>query len=630
MCGICGIIDYREKQVKEETIRRMCSKMQHRGPDDEGVYVSNQSWPVVGLGHRRLKVIDLSSAGRQPISNEDDSLYLVINGEIYNYLDLRKGLEEKGHRFKSQTDSEVVLHLYEDHAEDCLQYLRGAFAFAIWDKKGEKLFFARDRLGQKPLLFSWQKGRFSFASEFCALLASGLIEKKINHAMIDSYLRFGYIPAPQSIYENVHKLLPGHFAILHKEKLVLNSYWSLDYKGKINIDEKEATDELERIATEAVRIRLQSDVPLGVFLSGGLDSSMIVAIMARLGAKIKTFSIGFKEKAYSELKYASMVAKRYSTDHREFMVTPKAREVVPLLVQRYGEPYADSSAIPSYYVARETRRFVTVALNGDGGDEAFAGYERYQAMYLAEAYSRLPGFLRDKILPTFTRMIPDSIHFHNPLRRARRFLKGAQLPRLDRYTGWMSFTPKQILSRIYTKSFKKRFSSGAGSGYLSPFLDNFGRLELLDTLLLTDISTNLPNDLTVKMDIATMANSLEARSPFLDQEVMGFMASMPARLKFKGLNKKYLIKQLAKEYLPKEIIQRKKRGFGVPVGDWFRGELKGFLFENLLSRKSMNRGYFMPEVIKMMIKEHAEAREDYANPLWTLLMLELWHQKFID
>ncbi len=381
MCGICGILDYRSNaKVNASAISKMCAEIKHRGPDDEGVYIGTRNLSAaVGLGHRRLSIIDLSSAGHQPMANEDNTVWAVFNGEIYNYQDLKRELNNKGHIFKSATDTETVIHLYEEYGEECVNFLRGMFAFGIWDEKKQLLLLARDRLGKKPLLYAHIGGVFCFASEFSALLASDFIKKDINSDAINYYLTFGYIPAPLTIYKNVFKLPPAHRLILKDDKVTLGQYWHLDYSPKINISEAEAAAEVFKLLKEAVKIRLYSDVPLGAFLSGGIDSSAVVALMSQFSdKKVKTFSIGFEESAYNELKYARVIAKRFNTEHNEFIVKPNALEVLPLLVERYGEPYADSSCIPTYYVAKQTKQYVTVALNGDGGDELFAGYERYQ------------------------------------------------------------------------------------------------------------------------------------------------------------------------------------------------------------------------------------------------------------
>jgi asparagine synthase (glutamine-hydrolysing) len=602
--------------------------MSLRGPDDEGIYIGGNP-PITGLGHRRLNIIDLNT-GHQPMSNEDGTIWLVLNGEIYNFQTLRKGLKEKGHRFKTNSDSEVVLHLYEEFGQDCVLHLRGMFAFAIWDENKNKLFVARDRIGKKPLLYSFENGRFCFASEFEALLASGLVDKSINYQALDQYLTFGYVPAPNTIYKNVFKILPAHCLSLAGGKLELNKYWELDYANKLFISEEEAARELIRILKEAVSLRLISDVPLGAFLSGGIDSSTVVALMSELAGKVKTFSIGFEDENFDELKYARNIASKFSTEHREFIVRPKALEVLPLLVRRYGEPYADSSAIPSYYVARETKRFVTVALNGDGGDESFAGYERYQAMILAKFYNRSPEFLRSAFNAAVMRLLPDSPDFKNKRRRVRRFFENVSLPFYLRYCRWVSLINDKVKSDIYSPEFKGRIDISSSSNWLKDCAPREEGMQLTDRLMAIDIKTNLPNDLLVKMDIACMSNSLEARSPFLDQEVMQFAARLPADFKLKGMVKKYILKKSIKDLLPDENIRRPKMGFGVPVGSWMRNELKGYVQDTLLSEKALKRGYFTPAQLRLYVTQHLNAEQDHTYGLWALLCLELWHREFID
>jgi asparagine synthase (glutamine-hydrolysing) len=630
MCGICGIVNLEGRHINEEVIHNMCTALVHRGPDDEGIHTSTKSKPSAGLGHRRLKIIDLTEAGRQPMCNEDGSLWLVLNGEIYNYPQLRKGLKDKGHQFRSNTDVEVVLHLYEDFAENCLSYLRGMFAFAIWDEKKGKLFFARDRLGQKPLLYYCDSHHLCFASEFSALFASGLIDRNINYEAMDQYLTFGYVPAPATIYKEILKMLPGHYGIFQDGKLHLKKYWDLDYSHKITISEEDAAQELIKRLKEAVGMRLVSDVPLGVFLSGGLDSSAITALMSQLTNKVKTFSIGFEEADFNELKFARTIAIRFSTDHREFTVKPKALEVLPLLVERYGEPYADSSALPTFYVAKETRRYVTVALNGDGGDESFAGYDRYQAMVLAHSYNHLPSFLRDGLRRASMSLIPEGLNFKKRRKRLRRFLENASLPFFSRYCNWVCIMNDTEKNKLYSEDFKGQLGESKPADWLRDYASLPGDIELIDRLMAIDIKTNLANDLLVKMDIASMANSLETRSPFLDHKLMEFVARLPAEYKMKKLIKKYLLKKAIKDLIPKGNLHRRKMGFAVPVGEWFRTDLKDFLYEILLSESSISRGYFKPEVIENMLNQHIEKRADYTFQLWALLMLELWHKRFID
>jgi len=629
MCGICGVIDYGgKKEINRETLVKMCAEMSHRGPDGEGIHIKGRA----GLGHRRLKIIDLSEAGRQPMFNEDGRIWLVFNGEIYNYRDLRDELKNKGHLFKSNTDSETILHLYEEYAEDCVKYLRGMFAFAVWDENKQSLLLARDRIGKKPLLYTYANGVFCFASEFSGLLASGLVRKEIDCKTIDHYLTFSYIPAPLTIYKGVFKLLPAHTLILKGNgDIITREYWNLDYRNKINISEADAQREVLRRLKEAVKIRMHSDVPLGAFLSGGIDSSTIVALMSSLSTgRVKTFSIGFEEEEYSELKYARNIAEKYNTEHYEFIVKPKALEILPLLVERYGEPYGDSSCIPTYYVAETTRHYVTVALNGDGGDELFAGYERYQGMVAAEIYQRQPG-LSKAVVSAFARCLPDSLNPRNRLRNFKRFLEAVNLNPTERYLRWLSIFETGFKNdTLYAQNFRKNINNSNSLGYLSSYFNKSDGLNMIDRVSMTDVFTTLPNDYLVKVDIASMANALEGRSPFLDHKFMEFVVSLPAKYRMKGFTKKHILKKAISDLVPKENIYRRKMGFGVPVGEWFRNELKVFLCDTLLSERSFKRGYFNPQAVKDMVNSHISRKREYSLQLWSLLMLELWHRRFMD
>ena len=630
MCGICGLADYKNGSISEARIRAMADKMVHRGPDDSGLYCELDSTPQVALGHRRLSIIDLSGRARQPMSNEDGRIRIIFNGEIYNYKELKAGLEARGHIFNSGSDTEVVVHLYEDRGADCVKYLRGMFAFAVWDSAKKELLIARDRVGKKPLLYCHEGDKFCFASEFSSLLESGMVDREINREAVDSYLTLGYIPSPLTIYKNVFKLPPAHLLILRDNKLTIKPYWRLDYDKKLSISESEASEETLRLLGEAVKIRLYSDVPLGAFLSGGIDSSAVVALMARAGgSKVKTFSIGFEEKAYNELGYARDIARRFDTEHHEFIVKPDALKVLPILVEKYGEPYADSSCIPTYYVANQTRQYVTVALNGDGGDESFAGYERYQAMVASEIYHKAPSVLRSAV-KGLASMLPDSFDSKNRLRRLKRFFDGIDLPLSQRYLRWIGIFSNGMKGSLYSGEFKEGLGAKGPLELLKPYLDGHPDMSLLDRLLMADTNTYLPDDLLVKVDIASMANSLEARSPFLDHKLMEFAASLPSEYKMKHFVKKYILKTALKDLIQSKNLHRPKMGFGMPVGSWFRNELKDFLIENLLSEASLRRGYFAPRIIKGMVSEHISARRDHSLQLWTLLMFELWHQRFID
>lgn len=629
MCGICGIVDYSGNKISKDILAKMCAQMKHRGPDDEGINIFDGD-PSVGLGHRRLSIIDLSSSGHQPIPNEDKSIWVLCNGEIYNYHELRQELEAKGHVFSSQTDIEVIAHLYEEYDQGYISRLRGMFAIAVWDNNRKRLLLARDRVGKKPLLYYYNNGKFCFASEFSALMSCGYIPKRINYPALENYLTCGYIPAPLTIYEDVFKLEPAHFLELKDNTISVNSYWQLNYADKITISEQDAAKELLRLLKEAVSIRLYSDVPLGVFLSGGIDSSTVTALMSELsGKKVNTFSIGFDDADYDEMRYARNIARKYNTNHNEFVVKPKALDVLPLLVERYGEPFADSSCVPSYYVALQTKRFVTVALNGDGGDESFAGYERYQAMYMADLLQKIPAVIRALIAGAI-KMVPNSPNSKSLLKRAQRFMSATSLPFAKRYLRWVSIFTPGLKKELYDEAFSRRVSNLDGENFIEKYLSKFSNYSMLDCLLNADVHTYLPNDLLVKMDIASMSNSLEARSPFLDHKLMEFASSLPAEYKMKGLIKKYILKKTIKDLVPKENIYRRKMGFGIPIGSWFRNELKGFVNETLLCDRSLNRGYFKADALKNMITLHIAKKADYTFPIWSLLMLELWHKRFMD
>lgn len=630
MCGICGVIDYnRDSVIDQSRLQAMCRALSHRGPDDSGTYCNTNAAPAVGLGHRRLSIIDLSAAGRQPMSNEDGTVQLALNGEIYNFLELKKGLQEKGHKFFSSSDTECVVHLYEEHGRDCVKYLRGMFAFALWDEKKKSLLLARDRLGKKPLLYSYKDGRFCFASEFGGLLAGGYISKEIVPQAIENYLSFGFIPAPMSIYRDVLKLLPAHTLLLKDGQVSIERYWALDYAKKIKISREDAQAEFVRIFREALKLRLYSDVPVGVLLSGGIDSAAVVAHMTELGAgPVNTFTIGFDESGYDELPFAKDLARRYGTTHHEFRVTPDLQQILPALVEHYGEPYADSSAVPTYYVCKMAANSVKVALNGDGGDEAFAGYVRYQAYLFSERYRLLPAAAR-KLVRFLVNSIPCEQEQRNALRRLRRFVFGAELPGLSRYFYWAGVFGPRDLSGLLSTGFKRSAQIGPYAQLERSLAEPAG-LETLDRLLRVDTLVFLPNDLLVKVDIAGMANSLELRAPFLDQRVFEFAASLPVEYKLRMGTRKYLLKRALKGRLPETTLRRKKMGFGVPVGRYFRAKMRGYLEENILSAKALGRGYFDPAALKQLFNRHISGQADHGQQLWALLMLELWHQRFID
>lgn len=627
MCGIVGFVNNDGRAADSEVLGAMNAAIVHRGPDDDGFYLHEN----VGLAMRRLAIIDLAS-GKQPMHNEDRTKWIVFNGEIYNYRELREDLEQRGHRFYTHSDTEAIVHLYDEYGVDCLQHLRGMFAIAIWDETEKTLFLARDRVGKKPILYSHQaNGDLVFGSEFQAMLKHPAVTREVDYAAIDSYLTYLCVPAPQTAFTQIRKLEPGHWLRWHDGKVETQRYWLPDFSKKIKITESEAIDETTRILREATRMRMISEVPLGAFLSGGVDSSAVVALMAQESeTPVKTFSIGFEEQDFSELKYARRVASHVGAEYNEFIVRPDALEVLPLLVDHYGEPYADSSAIPTYYVARETRRHVTVALNGDGGDESFAGYERYMAMELAEMYRSIPVFVRKALIEGPVNLLPSSPLKKTRIRDVQRFFTSANEAPLPRYHRWMSTFKPAVRAEMYTDDFKARINGSKTSDVLDKWFARANGLGVLDATLLTDQMTYLPNDLLVKVDIATMANSLEARSPFLDHKMIEFAASLPENLKMSRLRTKSLLKKVAARLVPPEVVYRRKMGFGVPVGKWFRGEMKDFVRDVLLSETSLKRGIIKPAMIERYVAEHTRGEQDHAFQIWSLLMLELWFQRFID
>jgi asparagine synthase (glutamine-hydrolysing) len=626
MCGIVGIVRNDQARVDEALISQMCEAIHHRGPDEDGFYLNGP----IALAMRRLAIIDLKG-GQQPIHNEDRTAWIIFNGEIYNYPELRRELEELGHTFYTHSDTEAILHAYETYGVDCPKYLHGMFAFAIWDEKKQNLFLARDRVGKKPLLYAQVGGQLIFGSEFSALLLHPDISREIDREALHYYLSFMCVPAPYTIYRMIRKLEPGHYLRWHQGEVKIGCYWQPDFSKKIKISEDEAAERAVELLREAVRVRMVSEVPLGAFLSGGIDSSAIVALMSELSSEpIKTFSIGFEEQDFSELHHARRVAEHVGADHHEFIVRLDALDVLPTLVDHYGEPFADASAVPTYYVARETRRHVTVALNGDGGDECFAGYERYAAMRLAEQYHKLPGIVRQSILNRMFEFLPATDNRNHLLSKAKRFMHAASLPKEQRYLRWMSAFNDEAKSELYSNEFSHETRNLRAVSFLEPWFAKVNGGGVVDATLLADTMTNLPNDLLVKVDIASMAVSLEARSPFLDHHIIEFAASLPEKMKLKRLTTKYILKRGLRNLLPAENLDRPKMGFGVPIGHWIRGGMKDFLCATLLSEKATKRGLFKLEAIKHLIEQHTQGKSDAAQQLWTLLMLELWFERFID
>lgn len=627
MCGITGFVVNGGSRPERGVLEAMNGAIFHRGPDEDGFFVDDHA----ALAMRRLAIIDLAG-GQQPIWNSDRTKCIFFNGEIYNYQELRKGLEARGHQLHTNSDTEAIVYLYDEFDFDCLQHLRGMFAIAIWDTVERTLFLARDRVGKKPLLYSHQpNGDLIFGSEFQAVLKHPSVSREVDPEAIDAYLSFSCVPAPLTAFKSIRKLEPGHWLKWKDGAIETRRYWLPDFSKKIKISEEEAIEETTRILRESTRLRMISEVPLGAFLSGGVDSSVVVALMAQESSNpVKTFSIGFEEEDFSELKWARMVADHVGAEYNEFIVKPNALEILPTLVEHYGEPYADSSAIPTYYVSKETRQHVTVALNGDGGDESFAGYERYAAMRLAEKYHRIPAALRKPLVEVPASLIPTSELKRSRARDLKRFLSAASLPKVERYFRWNSAFDRDAKAALYSTDFQHQVDEADASEFLRKWFAAANGSGIIDTTMLVDQMTYLPNDLLVKVDIASMANSLEARSPFLDHNVIEFAASLPESMKVTGVETKSFLKKVASRLVPNEAIYRRKMGFGVPVGNWFRGEMKEFVRGVLLSEVSLKRGIVKPEMLRKYVDEHTSGERDHAFRIWALLMLELWFQRFID
>ena len=635
MCGIAGLLDLRARPVNSSLVRGLCNVLAHRGPDDEGYYIEGP----VALGQRRLAILDLAG-GRQPMSNEDGTIWVTFNGEIYNFRELRARLEGLGHRFATCSDTEAIVHAYEQYGPACVKELRGMFAFALWDQPRQTLFLARDRAGKKPLFYAEVDGQWAFASELHALLQHPGLAREVDWAALDDYLTYGYVPAPKTIFRGVRKVPPAHWLTVRlrpdgsgDSDVHVERYWQLAYEPKLRLSEEDAADGLLEVLREAVRLRMIADVPLGALLSGGIDSSIVVALMSQLSDRpVKTFSIGFDDQEFNELPHARRVAERCGTQHHEFIVRPNALEVLPTLVRHYGEPYADSSAIPSYYVAKLTREHVKVALNGDGGDECFAGYERYAGGLAADRYGRIPAAVRRLAIEPLSRLIPAGGSRRSRLRQARRFLEVAGKPAPERYLRWIGYVRTGEKAALYSADFQEQLAGHRAESWLLEMWEQLTAAGLgpLDRMLALDVQSYLPYDLLVKMDIATMANSLEARSPFLDHEVMEFCARLPASYKLRGMRLKHLLKKAGAGLLPPETLARRKMGFGVPVGNWMRRELRSWTEDLLLSPRALKRGYFEPDALRHLVDAHLEGREDRSFQLWALVWLELWHLEFMD
>ncbi len=626
MCGVCGIVDLNNSPpIRAEELDAMCKTIEHRGPDGTRTMIRDS----VAFGHTRLSVID-TETGWQPIANEDKSVFVILNGEIYNFRELRKELEAKGHRFTTASDTEVVVHLYEDDGLEFVKRLDGMFALAIWDEPEKRLVLARDRIGKKPLFYSEVDGKLSFASEVKTLIETGQLEREIDPVALASYLTYGYVAEPLSIFKGIAKLPPAHILVYDASGLNVQQYWDLNREPDDSISLDDAVAETRRLTDRAVSSRLISDVPLGFFLSGGLDSSIVVGAAAQASSsKLKTFSIGFEEDSYSELGYARTVAERFDTDHEEFIVTADMGRDLESIVHYADEPFADSSMVPMYYLSRQTRQHVTVALSGDGGDEIFGGYDRYIGLGLARKYHRVPKFIRRGLIGPISGMIPESPGKRSNLRRIKRLTYPATDSAEQWYVGWM----QQFRVESHPAAFTSGFASAiaASGGWTDHMSNAFAGLDdpaAARSAQWVDTTTYLPGDLLVKADRMSMAHGLEVRSPFLDHHLVEFASRIPGEYSIKGRSGKQVLKRAYANLIPDEISRRPKAGFTVPIGEWINGPLRDSTRDLLLAPDAEVRRVIRPEFIARMVEQHATRRYDHAVRLWNLICLETWAQSF--
>ena len=623
MCGIAGKLSL-SGQVEQSLLERMCAVIEHRGPDSRGLFLDDG----VGLGVQRLRVIDLET-GDQPIFNEDRSVVVVLNGEIYNYKELRSDLISRGHTFATKGDTEVIVHLYEDYGVDCVRHLRGMFAFALWDGRRRQLLLARDRVGKKPLFYAVENRSLWFGSEAKAILEDPAIDREVDFDAIDSFLHYQYVPYPLSAFRALRKLPPAHTLLWRDGHAEIARYWKLSYRRGPIATKEEAHEAIRSELLEATRLRLRSDVPLGAFLSGGVDSSAVVAAMAMQGGRVKTFSIGFDDPEFDETQYAREVAQLYDTEHEELQVHADAMKVLPRLVWHYGEPFADTSAIPSFYLAELTRQHVTVALNGDGGDESFTGYRRHVGNSVTYRVGRVPRPARLALVGV-AGVLGTGARNDGFRARLHRVAHASLLSPADRYVRWMALFDEHERAKLYTPEFAAAVGKPSAPLVVhTPWAESDAD-DHVNRLLDVDLHTQLVSALLVKMDIATMAHSLEVRSPLLDHRFMELAAGLPGSWKLQGRTTKKIFKDALRPWLPDHILDREKQGFAVPLAGWFRGSLRELPREILLDPRSLERGFFREGPLRRIIEDHVSGVRDTSRQLWALIQLELWLRTFVD
>ncbi|MFK7821902.1 MAG: asparagine synthase (glutamine-hydrolyzing) [Planctomycetaceae bacterium] len=631
MCGLTGAAWLTASRgVSPDELERMTNVIAHRGPDDQQTWFSEQNkQTTAALGHRRLSIIDLDNS-QQPLSNEDGSITVAFNGEIYNYRELREQLISKGHTLRTDGDTETIVHLYEEYGEKCVEHLRGMFAFALWDQRQERLLLARDRMGQKPLYYRVETDRVLFGSELKCLLQVENAPRNVNLRSVDLYLTYQYVPYPHCILEGYNQLPPAHTATWSRNNFEVSRYWSPGFEAT-GTTRRNWSEELRQTLTEAVQLRMRSDVPLGAFLSGGVDSTLIVGLMSQLSDQpVRTFAIGSSEARFDERSFARQASELHKTDHTELVVEPSALDILPDLIWHFDEPFADSSAIPTMHLSRLTRKGVTVSLSGDGGDELFLGYDRYRAVRIASMIDKIPGPLQSVF--GLGRFIPASVQQRSFRRRLKRLLDGLSLSPRERYLTWIAIFSTAQRDELFTSSMREQLGDHNADSFLFDAYDSARTPngDFVSETAFADTISYLPCDIMTKVDRATMSCGLEARSPLLDHKVVELAVAMPRDVKQTLKVGKKILKETFADLLPADISNRPKMGFGVPIDIWFRGELKEMLHDVLLDSTSQQRGMFDSAVVSRLIEEHTLARSDHAYKLWSLLILELWMRRFVD
>ena len=631
MCGIYGYLS-QAATIEPALLRRMGHALRHRGPDDEGELILDSSGVCVGLGHKRLSIIDLSPAGKQPMANEDDTIWITFNGEIYNFRELRERLQGNGHKFRSNSDTEVIIHLYEELGTHCLEQLNGMFAFALWDSKRKTLFLARDRTGKKPLHYCVTDGYFIFASELKALLQHPSVSRELDFKALNKYLAYEYVPAPYSIFKSIKKLEPGHYLLYRDHEAQIFQYWDIPIEDYPISDRTEAqyTEELKELLERAVNARLVADVPVGLFVSGGLDSGLVAAMARKAKENLECFSIGFEESSFDESRYAQQIARSLGLKHHLKIFSAKEMlSLVERLPEILDEPLADPSILPLCLLSRFASEHMKVVLSGDGGDELFAGYQTYQAHKLVTFYDALPGFVKESI-KAFAFHLPVSHRYLSMDFKIKQFLRGVGVSSEIRFFLWRGAFSNAERNELLSPEVRRELHKENAYEEIYRYVRQSGLTKELERILYLSMKLYLQDNNLVTVDRASMANGLEVRSPFLDRDVVDFVCRLPMEYKLNGLTTKYILKKVAEEFLPRKVVYRKKKGFGVPLATWLTGELKEFMLDYLSQERIERQGIFHYPYVKQLVEEQLSKSKDNREPLWTLLVFQTWYEKYVE